>query len=100
MATIRERFFVAFDISNDRRRRQLVKILETFGVRVQYSLFEFWLTSARKKEFLSCLRKKLFLEHNDGESLLFVPIPDSIITKIERYGGTDKTFDSKNIIIF
>lgn len=100
MAEIRDRFFVAFDVSDDKRRIQLVKILEKFGVRVQYSLFEFWLTPARKKEFFAMLRLKQFLNHNEGESLLVVPIPESIIPKIERYGGTSRIFEEKSIVIF
>lgn len=35
---------VAYDISNDRRRAKVVKILERVGVRVNFSVFECMLT--------------------------------------------------------
>lgn len=31
---------ISFDIRDDKRRRKVVKILEHYGVRVQYSVFE------------------------------------------------------------
>lgn len=34
---------VIYDISNDRRRRLYVKILNNYGNRVQYSAYETWL---------------------------------------------------------
>ena len=33
-------YAVAYDITNDRRRNQVAKILLDFGKRIQYSLFE------------------------------------------------------------
>ncbi len=36
-------FIVSYDIPNDRRRAKIAKILEDFGERVQYSVFECWL---------------------------------------------------------
>lgn len=38
---------VAYDIASDRRRRKLVKILEGYGVRVNFSVFECLLMPAR-----------------------------------------------------
>ena len=34
---------IAFDISDDRQRRRVVKRLQGVGLRVQYSVFECWL---------------------------------------------------------
>ncbi|MFO8072416.1 MAG: CRISPR-associated endonuclease Cas2, partial [Polyangia bacterium] len=46
---------VCYDISNDRRRRKIARLLEGYGVRVQKSVFEARLD---QKKLLS-LRKKL-----------------------------------------
>ena len=99
MAKIRELFFIAYDISNDRRRTQIVKILEDFGVRTQFSLFEFWLTPARKTELLAKLKKKNFLEDRENEGILFIPIPESFEGKIQRYGTTNTIFDEACVYI-
>ena len=37
-------YVVCYDISDDRRRTQLAKCLESFGSRVQWSVFEAFLT--------------------------------------------------------
>ncbi len=34
-------YIVSYDSPNDRRRTRLAKLLEDYGVRVQYSVFEF-----------------------------------------------------------
>ncbi|MCO5188131.1 MAG: CRISPR-associated endonuclease Cas2 [Anaerolineae bacterium] len=49
------RYVVSYDISNDKRRRKVVKVLEGVGFRVQYSVFECDLDSQR----LKALRKQL-----------------------------------------
>jgi CRISPR-associated protein Cas2 len=33
----------AYDVSSDKRRRRLARVLERFGTRVQFSVFEVWL---------------------------------------------------------
>lgn len=38
---------IAFDVSNDRRRRQLTRVLQASGERVLESVFEVWLTAAQ-----------------------------------------------------
>ena len=34
------RIVVSYDVSDDRRRRKVAKIMEGYGYRVQYSVFE------------------------------------------------------------
>lgn len=33
-------YLVSYDISSDRRRKKIVNILENYGKRIQYSVFE------------------------------------------------------------
>lgn len=40
MATADLRYVIAYDIADDKRRRRLVRVLEAYGDRVQWSLFE------------------------------------------------------------
>ena len=41
---------IAYDIANDKRRRALVRVLESFGERAQESVFEAWLTDRERKK--------------------------------------------------
>lgn len=41
---------IAYDIADDKRRRALVKVLESFGERAQESVFEAWLTEQERKK--------------------------------------------------
>lgn len=48
-------YLIIYDISDDKRRRKISKILEGFGARVQYSAFEMWLTPSKYNELVSKL---------------------------------------------
>lgn len=41
---------VSYDIADNRRRRQVFKLMKGYGVRVQYSVFECLLTAAQVQE--------------------------------------------------
>lgn len=43
---------IAFDVADDKRRRRLVSVLESFGVRTQESVFEAWLTEFERNKLL------------------------------------------------
>jgi CRISPR-associated protein Cas2 len=49
-----EFYIIVYDIENDRRRLKVAKLLEQVGERVQYSVFEAWLT---KDELLKLVRR-------------------------------------------
>ena len=51
-----EHFFIVYDFSSDSRRAKFVKTLEKYGIRIQFSIFEFSLTKARKIEMLAHLK--------------------------------------------
>lgn len=50
---------VAYDVSDDKRRRKLVNVLESFGVRAQESVFEAWLNDQERKRMETRARKIL-----------------------------------------
>lgn len=41
---------IAYDIADDKRRRSLVRVLESFGERAQESVFEAWLTERERNK--------------------------------------------------
>ena len=85
---MREHFFIVYDFEKNSRRTKCVKLLEKYGVRVQYSVFEFYLTSARKIELFSKMKEKEFLEDIKGEAFMIVPVSQDSGRKIQRFGNT------------
>ncbi len=97
---MRYRFILTFDISDDRLRSKLVKILEEFGVRLQYSVFEFLLTPAREAEFFGKLRNETFLTKQEGVSILIIPICENDAKKMIRIGECFiNIFDDKIVML-
>lgn len=62
---------VSYDISDDKKRRQVVKILEQFGERVQYSVFECILHKAKLGSLKRILRD---IDLEEGESIIIYTI--------------------------
>ncbi len=89
------RFLISYDLSNNKKRTKLAKILENFGTRIQYSLFEFNLTKAEKTELFHKLKNKDYL--NNKYSIMYIPICATCLSKNKRYGSED--FISKSGII-
>lgn len=54
---------VCFDVASDRRRRRLVRALETFGWRAQESVFEAWLDGEQRRR----LERRIGAEIDSGE---------------------------------
>jgi CRISPR-associated protein Cas2 len=52
---VRNFYLISYDIPNDKRRLKIAHLLEGYGARVQYSVFEVWAT----EEELDKLRERL-----------------------------------------
>lgn len=83
-----EHFFIVYDFSSDSRRAKFVKTLEKYGIRIQFSIFEFSLTKARKIEMLAYLKQHNYFTESSDEAIMIIPISQDISKKIERYGNT------------
>ncbi len=80
-----KRFIViAYDIEDDKRRRQVAKLLEGCGVRVNKSVFECLLTDTH----LEKLKGRLARRVKTGDSLLYYTLCKNCIDKVERKGVT------------
>lgn len=79
------RYLIAYDIASDQQRNRLVRILERYGERVQFSLFECPLTEAGEKELRARLRIGEFLTGKHG-ALFIYPLDDNAVRRAERYG--------------
>ena len=77
------RYVISYDISDDKRRRKVVKVLEGVGYRVQYSVFEADLS--RKQ--LADLQKRLkpYVKPKTTESIRFYQLCADC-RKVKVYG--------------
>jgi CRISPR-associated protein Cas2 len=77
-------YLVAYDISSDRRRGKVHKVLSGFGHWTQYSLFECYLS---EKEYLQLrLRLDKILEESH-DSVRFYPLCATCEAKVETVGS-------------
>ncbi|MFH0988543.1 MAG: CRISPR-associated endonuclease Cas2 [bacterium] len=84
-------YVVAYDIVSDRRRTKVAKILEDFGTRVQYSVFECNLTDAERKR----LQKKLARYVETGDSIRYYMLCASCKEKVDIVGEGMLTRDKE-----
>lgn len=91
------RYIVAYDIPSDRFRNRLVKILEKYGERIQFSVFECKLTSAGIDEMKARLKMGEFLNGKHGAISIY-PLDEVSVAKIERYGQSPY-IDQETVIV-
>lgn len=71
MSTKRTRYLVSYDISHPKRLRQVAKTLESYGTRLQYSVFECPLDNLRLQKLKGALWEII---HHEGDQVLFVSL--------------------------
>ncbi len=76
-------YLVAYDISNNKRRRKLALILGDYGQRVQKSVFEIWLEADTKKRLLKRLKRLL---KTDEDSVRLYRLCENCQRKVEVFG--------------
>jgi CRISPR-associated protein Cas2 len=76
-------YIVAYDIPCNKRRKKISDLLEGYGQRVQYSVFECQLTHVKFKELCKRLRKVVKLEE---DSLRFYPVSQHTLGQVEVWG--------------
>ena len=86
---------VSYDITLTRRRTKVMKTLEGYGTRVQYSVFECRLKPKEIDELRRKL-KKLIAEKEDSIRLYFISADD--VKRIERLGDP-RTAEEKIFIL-
>ncbi|AHF89494.1 CRISPR-associated protein Cas2 [Opitutaceae bacterium TAV5] len=71
MSDPRRRYLVCYDIANPKRLRQVAKLLESYGTRLQYSVFECPLDDLRLEQAKADLRDTI---NADQDQVLFVSL--------------------------
>jgi CRISPR-associated protein Cas2 len=77
-------FIVAYDISSDKRRSKVHKILSGFGQWTQYSLFELFLTD---KEYVLLQNKLEKILNAEKDSVRFYPLCAACLKQVETVGS-------------
>jgi CRISPR-associated protein Cas2 len=77
-------YVVAYDLSSDKRRNKVHKILSGFGEWTQYSVFELFVTDKEMVLLQSKLEKVLDAEK---DSVRFYPLCASCLKNVETVGS-------------
>lgn len=78
------RWVVSYDIVEDGHRRKMARILETWGIRVQYSIFECDLAPEDQRCLSGLLKECLDVE---TDSLRWYPLCNNCLIKVVNLGG-------------
>jgi CRISPR-associated protein Cas2 len=79
------RVVVSYDISDDKRRRKVAEIMEGYGYRVQYSVFECNLTKNQMAAMKQALRP--YVKSREMDSIRFYPLPADAVALIQVMGN-------------
>jgi CRISPR-associated protein Cas2 len=76
-------YLVVYDIPSDKRRQKVSNLLEGYGKRVQYSVFECVLTPTKYKEMCQRLKERVNLAE---DNLRFYPLSGHTLGQVEIWG--------------
>ena len=88
-------YAIAYDITNDKRRNQVAKILKDFGMRIQYSVFE---CDTDRRAYLRLQDRLLDAINPQEDSVTFYHLCRSCEKGIEKI-GVEKGLDKKSYIV-
>lgn len=88
-------FVIAYDISNDRRRTKVHKVLSGYGQWTQFSIFECHLTPKQQVALRNKLDKLL---RPDEDSVRFYRLCQDCMSKTETVGG-EKPHDPSLMVV-
>jgi len=91
-------FVVAYDIASDKKRNKLSSLLDRYGKRVQYSLYEIEINKAKLESLLWQIQKqKLFDKETD--SIRFYDIHKNSIEKSFELCKREEPFEVEEMFI-
>ncbi len=90
-------YIVVYDIPSDKRRQKVASLLEGYGKRVQYSVFECVLTEVKYDELRQRLKKKI---KPTEDNVRFYPLSRHTLGQVEVWGiGLPLTEFPSSIVI-
>lgn len=90
-------WIVCYDITDDKRRRKVVKIMESYGQRAQYSVFECDMSDRQQMTLEGKLNKVIDHEEDD---IRFYPLNQADVQRVKTLGdGAQLNFLPDSTII-
>jgi CRISPR-associated protein Cas2 len=90
-------YIIVYDIPSDKRRLKVANLLEGYGKRVQYSVFECVLTQVKYDELRQRLKKKVKLTE---DNIRFYPLSRHTLSQVDVWGiGLPLTEFPSSVII-
>lgn len=86
---------VAYDIKSDRHRARVSKILEKYGVRANYSVFECMFTPLQLVKVQEMLQKQI---QEKDDSVIFYPMCVNCFTKTVYFPKRKRTVQRVQIV--
>ena len=86
------KYVVTYDISNDKRRTKLSDILEGYGVRVNYSVFEIELSERKREALLHEIELKKLIDKK-YDSLRFYHFCENCVVKSFDVANREEPFE-------
>lgn len=86
---------VAYDVSDDRRRNHVVKILEKVGVRINYSVFECLLTDLQFERLQNNILDKIKPKE---DTVVYYPICVDCYTKIVYQPASRGKYEKVSVV--
>jgi CRISPR-associated protein Cas2 len=89
-------YLITYDISCNKRRKKVSDLLEGYGQRVQYSVFECKLTADQYAELCQRLRPRI----QPGEdSIRLYPLTRHTLAQVEVWGGMPVVEAPRSVVI-
>ena len=92
------KFLITYDIVNNKNRKKLSDLLETYGYRVNYSVFECELNKTKLKKLINEIKEKKYT-NNKTDSLRFYNLCENCINKSFELTNRSEIFEQKELFI-
>lgn len=92
------KYVVTYDISNDKRRTKLSDLLETYGNRVNYSVFEIELSEAKRETLLHEIELKKLI-NKKYDSLRFYHLCENCVPKSFDVANREDPFEGQILYV-
>jgi CRISPR-associated protein Cas2 len=90
------RYLVTYDISCNKRRKKVSDLLEGYGQRVQYSVFECVLTADQYAELRQRLKPRV---RESEDSVRLYPLSRHTLNQVEIWGGVPLVEPPGSIVV-
>jgi CRISPR-associated protein Cas2 len=93
-------YWVCYDISSDKMRTRIEKVISGFGLRIQYSVFDCCISTYQLSQLIEKLRKAVSLKLFDKttDSILIIPCCNDCFKKMSVFGADKRTNGRYTII--